>query len=107
MIRFIPDLLLRTSTSPIRCANSLSWLMHLTIKVIPQSSRLEFAGWQGDVLRIRLTKGAHDGEANGQLIEFLAKKCNVPKTSIRILHGEKQREKTIELPDSAHPFLPD
>jgi len=81
--------------------------MHLLIKVIPQSSRLEFAGWQGEVLRVKLTKGAHDGEANAQLIEFLAKQCKVPKSTVQIVHGEKQREKTIELPDSALRFLPE
>lgn len=80
--------------------------MQLTVKVIPQSSRLEFAGWQGDILRVKLTKGAHDGEANAQLIEFLAKQCKVPKSSIRILHGEKQREKTIDLPDAARLYFP-
>ncbi len=70
--------------------------MQFKVKVVPQSSRLEFAGMQGDVLRIKLTKGAHDGEANEQLLEFLAKSLHISKTEFHITRGEHNREKTIE-----------
>ncbi len=72
--------------------------MLLKVKVVPQSSRLEAAGWSDEILRIKLTKGAHDGEANEQLIAFLAKSFHLPKSSLTIVSGAHQREKVVDLP---------
>ncbi|HEY2990086.1 MAG TPA: DUF167 domain-containing protein [Candidatus Binatia bacterium] len=41
---------------------------------------------------------AREGKANEALIELLADYFSVPKSSIRIVRGEKARRKLIELP---------
>ena len=47
-------------------------------------------------LTVYLRAKPHDGEANVALIKLLAKHFKVPKTSIKILHGQKSRNKLIE-----------
>ena len=50
----------------------------------------------GDELIIYLRAKPHDGEANTALINVLSKHFKVPKTSMRIIRGQKSRQKTIE-----------
>lgn len=40
---------------------------------------------------------AHDGEANKAVVEILAKYFRAPKTSIRLVRGEKGRDKVFEI----------
>lgn len=46
-----------------------------------------------------MTAAPVDGKANAALIRLLAREFRVPKSKIRILHGETSRDKLIELPD--------
>ncbi|MBU4345698.1 MAG: DUF167 domain-containing protein [Candidatus Omnitrophica bacterium] len=70
--------------------------MILNIRVIPKSSRTkvqkENGGW-----RVYLTKPAHQGLANKQLIDLLAEYFNLKRYQIRIIKGEKSRNKIIEI----------
>lgn len=72
------------------------------ITVKPGSSQekiLEIAKSTSSVsgeLVVYLRAKPHDGEANAALIKLLAKYFKVPKTSIKIIHGDKSRVKTIE-----------
>jgi len=81
--------------------------MRLPVRVTPKSSRLEVAGWDGKTLRIKLTKNAQGGEANEQLRSLLASLLHIPKSSIRIVLGERRREKILEIPDDASARLPE
>ena len=47
-------------------------------------------------LTIYLRAKPHDGEANDALIKLLSKYFNIPKTTIKIIHGAKSHTKTIE-----------
>jgi uncharacterized protein len=75
--------------------------MRVTVRVTPQASRLEISSFENGILRIKLTKGAHDGEANEQLIELLSDKCRIPKRDIQIVQGAARREKVVELPNES------
>jgi uncharacterized protein YggU (UPF0235/DUF167 family) len=47
-------------------------------------------------LRVYLREKPHDGEANAALMKLLSDHLNVPKTSIKIVAGQKSHVKIIE-----------
>ncbi|MDD5668667.1 MAG: DUF167 domain-containing protein, partial [Candidatus Omnitrophica bacterium] len=70
--------------------------MVVSVKVIPKSSRA-MVEKSGDGLKVHLTKPACDGLANKQLIELLADFFKVKKYDIRIIRGEKTRQKIVDV----------
>lgn len=70
----------------------------LLVTVVPNASRTEIVGWQGDALKIRLAAPPVDGKANKELIQCLAKNLDVPKSEIEIVSGHMNKRKRIELP---------
>lgn len=75
--------------------------MILNIRVIPKASRNLIKEDKGG-LKAYLTKTPHDGLANKQLIELLSAYLKVRKYEIRIIKGEKSRNKTIEIDDAVN-----
>ena len=90
------------------------------IYVQPRASRNEIAGMHEGRYKVRLTAPPVEGEANKECIRFLAKRLNVPRSSVSILQGLKSRSKTLlirgvapedvlhkleESPPSSHPFV--
>jgi uncharacterized protein (TIGR00251 family) len=67
----------------------------LSIKVLPRSSVNEIMGFEGDVLRVKVTAAPVDGSANQNLIQLLSKHLKVGKESIRIMSGQKSRSKVV------------
>lgn len=65
------------------------------IKVIPKSSKTCIKGCVSGELVVRLAAVPEKGEANDELIRFLAKLLGIGKTSIHIVHGEKSRRKKV------------
>lgn len=70
--------------------------MILSIRAIPKSSR-KLIKEENGVYKAYLTKPAHDGEANSQLIELLSVHLNISKSRIRIIRGQKARHKEVEI----------
>ena len=71
--------------------------MKLAILVQPRASMNEVAGWQGEVLKVRLSAPPVDGEANAALVAFLAKSWKLKKAQIAITSGHRGRRKTLEI----------
>jgi len=72
----------------------------LTIDASPGAPRSEVVGvnrWRG-ALRVKIAAAAREGEANEELVRFLAEKLSVPRKSIRILSGERSSVKTVFVP---------
>lgn len=69
----------------------------LTVRVQPRASRDEVAGAIEGALKIRLCAPAVENRANEALTEFLAAVLKVPKSSVRILSGERGRTKRVEI----------
>lgn len=69
----------------------------LNIYVIPRSSRTEIVGIHDNHLKIKLKSPPVDNEANEELIRFISKKLNVPKSNIEIIKGNNQKRKTISI----------
>lgn len=80
---------------------ALSWLwadedgVHLTVRVQPRAGQTGIAGLLDNALKIRLTAAPVDGGANEALVTFLAKRLRRPKSSIKILHGQRSRIKSL------------
>lgn len=76
----------------------------IRVRLQPKASRNEVYGWKEDpetgdqVLQARVTAPPVDGKANKALIKLLSKEFDLPKSTIRIVHGETSRDKVIELP---------
>ncbi len=66
------------------------------IKVIPNSKVNKIVERQDNFLKIKLTAPAHEGKANKALVNFLAQEFKLAKNKIKIISGEKSREKVIE-----------
>jgi uncharacterized protein YggU (UPF0235/DUF167 family) len=71
----------------------------LTVRVVTQAARTEFAGVQDDgVVKVRLTAGAAGEEAaNIELIAFLADALAVDPTQLEIVAGARERDKIISI----------
>jgi uncharacterized protein (TIGR00251 family) len=69
----------------------------LSIMVQPRAGRTEVVGPHGDLLKIRLAAPPVDGEANEELVRFLAKTFGVAKRSVTIESGETGRKKRVRV----------
>lgn len=66
----------------------------INIKISPNSKKNEII--KGDeITKIKITAQPIDGKANKELVEFLSKTFKIPKTSIKIVKGETNKEKSV------------
>ena len=70
--------------------------MILDIRVIPKAGRNSVEE-EGGRIKVYLTKPAEDGLANEQLVKLLAGHFKVRKYQVRIIKGEKSRNKSVEI----------
>lgn len=68
----------------------------LSIKVIP-NSRVEKVTKEGERLKVYVRAPALDGKANAAAVELLAEFLGVKRSALRIVRGERSREKVIEM----------
>jgi hypothetical protein len=72
--------------------------MRLTIRLTPNASRDEVIGRTDDgAFRVKVQSPPVEGAANRRLIRFLAERLGVSKSRIRIVSGDKSREKALEI----------
>src|SRR5258708_6017007 len=67
------------------------------VRVQPRSSKNEIVGVMDGALKIRLQAPAVENRANQELCEFLAELLKRPKSAVRILSGERSRNKRVEI----------
>ena len=69
------------------------------VRVQPAAPKNELLGWNtAGELRIRVAAPPREGEANKELVSFLAKRFSVGKREIEIESGEKSKIKLISAP---------
>ncbi|MEW6088932.1 MAG: DUF167 domain-containing protein [bacterium] len=68
----------------------------INIKVIPNARKNSVSEEDG-IFKVRVTAPAVDGKANKAVIEVLSEFYQVKKRDIKIIRGEKSREKLIEI----------
>jgi uncharacterized protein (TIGR00251 family) len=69
----------------------------LSVRVQPGASRNEVAGVMDGALKVRLAAPATENRANEELCRFLAALLKRPKSAVRILSGERNRLKRVEI----------
>ncbi len=67
------------------------------IRVIPNSKTEKIVEEGDSYLKIKLTAPAYENKANKAVINFLANHFKIAKNRIKILSGNKSREKKIEI----------
>ncbi len=73
-------------------------MMQIRVKVFPNAKKDEvLMEGKGDLLKVRVKAPALKGRANKALIEVLAAHLGVKKSDIRIVSGERSREKIVEV----------
>ncbi|MDO8315527.1 MAG: DUF167 family protein [Rugosibacter sp.] len=81
----------------------MSWLqmdeagVTLTLYIQPGAKKTEVVGLHGEALKIRLHAPPVEGQANAQLIAFLALHLAVPKRGVTLLSGETSRAKKVRV----------
>lgn len=71
--------------------------IRLAVRVQPNASRNEVVGFQGDLLRVRVTAAAKEGRANKALVELLSDWLGVPRGAVNIARGYTSRDKTVDV----------
>jgi len=69
----------------------------LDIHVVPRAPRSEFAGVQGDALKLRIAAPPVEGQANAECVRFLADILGVRKNQVKILSGHRSKKKKISV----------
>lgn len=67
------------------------------VRVQPRASKSEVAGELDGALKIRLAAPPVDGEANEELIRFLAKFFNAPRRQIALISGQTSKNKLVRI----------
>lgn len=65
------------------------------VRVAPRASRDAIEGEYNGALKVRLTAPPLDDKANAALCRLLAARLNVPVSAVRIVAGEKNRNKRV------------
>lgn len=74
--------------------------MRLKVKVIPKSARTQIEVISAGELKVKVNSPPDRGKANRELIGLLAEHFGVSQSCIRIIRGEKSRNKVIEIVDA-------
>lgn len=67
----------------------------LTVKVTPNAGRNAIVGFKEGVLLVKVAAPPEKGKANKELIDFLAEKLGIKKSSVLIVKGQTSRFKSI------------
>ena len=76
---------------------SQGYILRLT--VVPGAQRTQVVGLLGDRLKVRLAAPPEKGAANQELIAFLARRLNLPKSSLKLIGGAQSRTKVVTVSD--------
>ena len=69
----------------------------LRVRVQPRASRSQVVGYDGQVLRVRVTAPPEDGRANDAVVALLSETLGVPRSRVRILRGHASRDKLVSV----------
>lgn len=72
-------------------------LAELKVKVTPKSSKNQVV--MGDPVRVYVRAAPTDGQANGAVVEVIARALGVPKSKVAITRGQTSRVKLVQIQD--------
>ncbi len=68
-----------------------------TAKIVPGSSKTSLCGALDGMMKIKISAAPEKGKANQCLVEFLAKQLGVKKKTVRVIAGQTNPVKNIEV----------
>jgi len=68
-----------------------------TAKIVPGSSKTSLCGTLDGMVKIKVSAAPEKGKANQCLVEFLAKQLGVKKKAVRVIAGQTNPVKNIEV----------
>jgi uncharacterized protein (TIGR00251 family) len=71
--------------------------VRIRVRVTPRAGRDRIDGLRDGVLRVRLAAAPVEGRANEALTRLLARTLGLPARDVRLLRGERAREKLLEI----------
>jgi len=69
----------------------------LSVRVIPNAKKDEFAGTREGEWLLRLNAPPIEGKANNAAIEFVSRFFGVPRSAVTLVRGERSRHKIFEI----------
>ncbi len=72
--------------------------MRVHVRVVPNARKARIEETESG-LKVWVDAPPRDGKANKRLVEIISKRYGIKKSDIRIISGERGREKIIEVPD--------
>ena len=69
----------------------------LRLRVQPRASRTEVTGTLGNEIKVRVAAPPVNGQANEELVRFLAKLLGVPRSAVTIVSGSGSRSKVAAI----------
>jgi uncharacterized protein (TIGR00251 family) len=69
----------------------------VTVRLTPRASRTEIVGPRGNALVVKVTAPPAEERANEALRRLLAKAVGIPPGRVKIVRGQKGREKLLRL----------
>jgi uncharacterized protein (TIGR00251 family) len=71
--------------------------VELTVRVVPKARKTGVSGERDGALVVRVAAPPVEGAANDALVAFLSDALHVPRRAIRIVSGERGRQKRIAI----------
>jgi uncharacterized protein (TIGR00251 family) len=71
--------------------------MKLNVLVQPSAKSNELVSFVNSCLKVKIKAAPQDGKANSELIAFLSKFLKLPKKNFKILLGESNKNKVLEI----------
>lgn len=73
--------------------------MIITVRVSPKSKKSELIPESATLFRAKVRSAPEKGKANAELVQLIAAHFGIKRSEVRIVRGERGREKYIEIPD--------
>jgi uncharacterized protein (TIGR00251 family) len=71
--------------------------IRLRLRVSPGAARTELVGRHGSAWKVRVSAAPERGRANDAVVELLARRLRVPRSSLSVVSGRTGRDKVVEL----------
>lgn len=77
----------------------MGWRMRITVRVIPRARKRDIKKQSDGSYKIKVLSPPIDGRANREVKEIIAGEFGVKRSKVKIISGEKRREKLVEVRD--------
>lgn len=75
----------------------MSGSTRIAVRLTPRGGRNAIEGWDGDVLRARVSAPPEGGKANEALLRLLAGRLGVARSDVSLAGGGQSRNKLVEV----------